>query len=229
MAKRTFLQFVQKVHRECALSGNPPSSVTNQVGLFAKLVDWVADSAYEIEASHGDWDFMWYGDWTVSVTQSSPEYSAPSDMGQWNLETVYLDYSTNDFQQLQEMDYRAWKTTQGPGVQQEGKPGYFIVQPDHSLRLYPVPDAAYTLSADYWTKPTLMAASSDTCNIPEEYERVVIALAKMKFAEDQGAQVLLINAQSEYSDWFTRLETGELTYQRTRRNLSAEPMVVQAV
>ena len=103
MAKSTFLELVQDVHKEFSLSGDPPASVLNQIGLFADLVRWTADAAYEIEASRGNWNFMWSDDWTSSVTVGSAVITAPTDLGAWDRETFVLDASTYDYVDLVEL------------------------------------------------------------------------------------------------------------------------------
>ena len=206
--------------------GTAPASVTNQTGLYEKLVNWVADAVYDIESKYGNWDFLWDDTWTENVTQGTPEYSPPTDLGHWDRETFYLNYSAATYKKLKEMGYRNWKNNYGRGTQTQNEPSYFIVQPDKTIRLWPVPDAAYTLSADYWRKPIQLTANSDTSQIPEEHERVIKELAKIKFATDQGAGILLQSAMTMYQEWFMELEARELPGQEHRRTANTEPLVV---
>ena len=51
----------------------------------------------------------------------------------------------------------------------------------------------------------------------------------MKFAEDQGAAILMQNSQAEYMDWMDQLEAAQLPDQEHRRLAGAEPLVVRAI
>lgn len=223
----TFLELVAKVHRECDVAGNAPTSVLNQSGMYNKLINWTADADYEIQASWGDWNFLW-SQWSEPTIAGSAQHSAPSDLGAWDRESFYLDYDTSNFKRLAELDYRTWRRVVGPGsyVQANAKPDYFIVEPNSNIRLHAAPDAVYTLSADYWRKPTRMSVNASTTSIPIEFERAIVALAKLKYAEDQGAGIVMANAQSEFMDWMEKLEAAELPGQERRRLASPTSLVV---
>lgn len=221
----TFLQLVANVHRECSISGEAPGSVVNQSGLIAKLVAWTADAAYEIEALHGDWNFMW-AQWSESTIVGTPNYSAPADLGEWDRESFFLNYSATTHKRLNEMDYREWRDSLRNGSLTNAKSDYFVILPNKSVTLHAPPDAVYTLTADYWMTPTRMSANTDTSNVPVQYERAIVALAKIKYAEDRGDQVMLANAQTDYLVWLEKLEAGELPGQERRRKSTPEPMVV---
>lgn len=221
----TFLSLVSTLHRECSVSGSAPSAVTNQTGMNNKLVQWIADAAYEIENMHGDWNFMWT-QWSESTIASTANYTAPSDLGAWDRESFYLNYTASTYKKLRELDYREWRDVYRNGTQTNAKSDYFVILPDRSVTLHSVPDAVYTLTADYWKVPTRLAANTDTSNVPVEFERVIIEYAKMKFAEDQGADTMLVNAQQQYLMWLEKLEAAELPGQEHRRKSTPESMVV---
>jgi hypothetical protein len=229
MAKRTYLELVREVHRECSLSGDPPASVLNQTGIFNDLTRWVREAAYEIEASRGNWNFLWSDDYSVSITQGNAVTVAQADVGEWDKETFFLDAAEDDYIMLEELHYKVWKRHYSLGTQEQDSPSHFIIQPDNSIRLWPEPDDSYTLTADRWVKPTRMVNSTDTSSIPEEFERTIITLAKVKFAEDQGEATLLMNAQAEYQDWITELEAAQLPNQKHRRVGEQEPFAVVPV
>jgi len=220
-----FLQLVQTVHRECSVSGEAPGSVANQSGLLAKIVNWTADAAYEIEALHGDWNFMWsqHGD---DMIIGNSTYSPPITLGEWDRESFYLNYTTSGYKKLTEVSYRDWRDRMRNGVQTNSKPSYFAILPDKSIALYPVPDAVYTMTADFWARPERMESNLDSSNIPVQYERVIITAAKAKYAEDRGDELMLMNAQQEFLYWLEKLEAGELPGQERRRKSTPEAMVV---
>lgn len=205
----TYLTLCQTVRRECRVPGSGPSSVSGQTGILKKIVEWVADADEEIQSLWADWDFLW-AQWSETTIEGTAEYTKPSDLGTWDRESFYLDYSTDDHSKLTEMTYKDWRTRLRQGTKTNQQPAYFIIQPDQNIRLEAPPDDAYTLTADYWKTPTRLSDNSDTSVIPAQFERAIIELAKTKFAMDQGAQTILIAAQSAYLDWIGRLEAAQL-------------------
>lgn len=222
----TYLQLVSSLHRECSISGNAPTSVVNQIGIYNRLAQWVADAVYELEALHGDWNFMW-AQWSQPTVAGIATYSAPVNLGEWDRESFFLNHSASNHKRLVEMDYRKWRESYRNGVLTPAKPDLFVVRPDKGITLSPVPDDAYTLTADYWKIPTRLAANNDTSEIPVQYERAIITLAKMKYAEDQGAPTMLTNAQQEHLLWLEKLEAGELPGQERRRKSTPEQLIVR--
>ena len=225
MAKRTYLQLCEVVHRECGISGNAPTSVANQSGILDDLVNWVAEAAYEIEALHGDWDFMW-SQWSESTIADTASYTAPTDLGEWDMDSFYLNYTATTHKKLTPKLYKDWRDEYRQGTQTSNKSSLAIIQPDGTVRLQPVPDAVYTLTADYWKVPTRMTASGDYSAIPEQFERVIIASAKMRYAIEQGAPEILADSEIEYTRWMNQLEGSQLPEQKHRRLSQPEPMAV---
>lgn len=228
MAKSTFLQLCQTARRECGITSSGPAAVTSQSGILEKVVNWVADADQEIQGRWFDWDFLHYSDWSHTTITGIAAVSAPSTLGTWDVDSFYLDYSTNDYKHLSVMDYREWRDTLRQGVKTNAMPDMVIIKPDLSLILEAPPDDAYTLTADYWTKPVKMTANTDTSPIPEEYERVIVARAKIAYAESQGVGEILAAAQIEFDDLLDKLEAKYLSGQRARRmsDASSIQMVV---
>lgn len=54
----TFLQLVQRTARECRVNTSSLTSVLNQTGDRQRIVDWVADAWFDIQAAHQDWKFL---------------------------------------------------------------------------------------------------------------------------------------------------------------------------
>lgn len=231
MAKRTFLQLAQRVYQDCSAPGSVPASVTNQVGLKQKIVDWTADAIYEIEALWGDWKFL-KGTLSQSLVAATNYFAYPSDWSEPHEGQVYIAGTGSNFYPLGMMDYDYWWITfsglDSTDAANQDRPTDIIYGPDY-IYVYPTPDAAYTLKHNYNKKPTRVTANGSYSNIPEEFESAIIALAKMKFAEHDGAGVMLANAQQEYNLWLSNLEANQRPNQRHRRTDNTEQLVVRAV
>jgi len=231
MAKRTYLELAQRVYQECSAPGSPPANVTNQTGLKKKIVDWTADAIYEIEVLWADWKFL-QGTLSQALVQGTVSYDYESDWDYQHEETFYLDGSGNDFWPLQSMEYDYWWITyrglDASDSENQDRPSHIIFSPDKII-VHPVPDGAYTLVGRYNKTPTRVATNGDFSAIPEQFEAIIIALAKMKFAEHEGAGIMLANAQSEYNLWLSALEANQRPKQGHRRSDFAQPLVVRPV
>lgn len=226
MAKSTFLELCKAARRACGITGMGPTTVLNNTGDYEKLVEWVALADQELQSRWLDWDFLHVSTWSTSTIVGVPTVMAPDNIGAWDTDSFYLNYSLSTGTKLAPMDYKEWRKTMRQGTQTNQRPTIAVVKPDLSLILQSPPDAVYTLTADYWMRPAKMAANTDTSPIPEEYERIIIARAKMMYAEDGGSMVLLQSAQIEYDDLLDKLEAKYLPSQRNMKRMSDAGMLV---
>jgi len=100
------------------------------------------------------------------------------------------------------------------------------------LDLYPTPNAATTVSAEYWRTPVVMStilagettADSNTSAIPARFHKIIIARAKMFYAENEDAPEIMVGSLSEFEDLLNQLEADQLPSQKNRRFSSAQDM-----
>jgi hypothetical protein len=220
----SYLELCQKFRAEVGIAGTGPSSVLNQTGMMSKIVNWIADADVAIQSKWTDWTFLWtqFTDDTIADTK---DVSAPSDLGMWDTESFWIDYST-DPKQLEPMDYYEWRDVY-PFNTDTDEPTYYIIRPDKDLILYPTPDAVYTLTAEYWKTPTRMSANTDTSPIPVRFERIIIAQAKLYYAEYENAPEILESAFREYNELMTRLEATFLPGMSARTTANPKDMVIR--
>lgn len=227
MAKSTFLQLCQTTRRECGITSTGPAAVTSQTGVLEKVVNWVADADVEIQSRWFDWDFLHVSTWSHNTIAGVSTVAAPDDLGVWDSESFYLDYTTANSKQMTVMDYKVWRRDFRQGVKTNQRPDIAVIMPDRSLTLESPPDDVYSLTADYWKRPSRMTANGSTSPVPEEYERIIIARAKIAYAESQGAPEVLMSAQIEFDDLLDKLEAKYLPNQRGRRLADPGMMVVR--
>lgn len=216
MAKSTFLELVQKSALECG-EANTPSTVVGQTNDYLQHVRFIQDADVEIQGLWFDWDFLHVDSWTANTVAGTAAVSAPADIGVWDTDSFYLDYSTATYKKLAPLDYREWRKNYRNGVKTNQKPSRIVVMPDQSLTLEAPPDDVYALTADYWKKPAKMTADDSTSPIPEEYERIIIAKAKIAYGERYAASEVLQAGQIEYDFLLDKLESKYLSNQIGRR------------
>lgn len=210
MSTSTYLQLCQETQAACEISGTSITSVTGQTGILADLVRWVADADVAIQREAINWDFLYDDTFSVSTVADSAGYNKPSDLGQWDLATFYLDRTSNNYIQLTQVDYREWFNRYGVGVQTSQQPSNFVIRPNKNIILYSQPDAVYTLTANYWKTAQRMTSNGDFSLIPEAYIRCIIAKAKMYYAISEEADTIYIEAKSEYDEVLSELKSDQL-------------------
>ena len=100
------------------------------------------------------------------------------------------------------------------------------------MDLYPTPNAATTVSAEYWRTPVVMStiltgettADSNTSAIPSRFHKIITARAKMYYAENEDAPEILSGSVAEFEDLLNSLEADQLVRQENRKFSSAQNM-----
>lgn len=213
-----FLELAQTVRQEVGISGTGPSTVVGQEGQLKVIVDFVAEADYQIQSLWHDWDFLWsqYSS-TLSTGTREPAVGKPTDFGNWDMRSFYLDYTSDDSTNLAPLSYVDWRADYRQGTATNSTPTYVVIQPDNNAIVDPPPDKAYTITADYWKTPTRMAANTDESAIPTQYHRIIVARAKAFWAEREEAPEILVASSAEYQDLLDKLESQSLPGQRARR------------
>jgi hypothetical protein len=227
MAKTSFLQLCSVAARECGATTTDLISVLNNDGVIGQIVGWVAQADLETQSRWNDWDFLHVTGWVTPTEVGNPNVLSPPDLGTWDEESFVLDATTANYKTLASLDYVKWRNTMRNGAKTNQKPSFCVVMPDLSLKLEAPPDAVYTLSADYWKRPTKMVNDGDTSPIPEEYERLIIARAKIYYAEFDSVSEIISSASVEYDDLLDKLEAKYLPSKRGRRMSEGEEIVVR--
>jgi len=105
-----------------------------------------------------------------------------------------------------------------------GTPEVFSVKPSNVIDMYPTPDSATAVSVTYWTTPTEFAADSDVSDIPVRFHKIIIARAKMYYAENEDAPEIMAGSLNEFEDLLDKLEADQLPRQKNRRFSRAQDL-----
>ena len=103
-------------------------------------------------------------------------------------------------------------------------PEVFSIKPDNNLDLYPTPNAATVVSGEYWATPTVLSVDGDVSAIPARFHKIIIARAKMYYAENEDAPEIMVGSLAEFEDLLNQLEADQLPRQKNRRFSSAQDM-----
>lgn len=85
-----------------------------------------------------------------------------------------------------------------------GPPAYWYYYAE-TIRVYPKPDAAYTVTLRYYKKPTLLTADADIPELPSEFEELLVAGAGYRILQvkDNYDQAAIL--QNKYDEILQKL------------------------
>lgn len=209
----TFLELVQDLHRECGAAGAAPSSVASQVGEYQRLVKWVIQADRYVQSLWTDWKFLWSQTSGLTTTATVATLAKPSDLNFWDYSTFVIGGDP-----IPEDAVVEYHDIRGEVLDtSEGKPSRVIILPNDNLQFEPVPDDTYTVTADYWRKPTSLAANADVSAIPEEFHPVILGRALILYANYENAPEVKTQGEEIYIDFLARLENSQLPNKKNSR------------
>tara|TARA_R100001126_G_C4886126_1_gene182505 strand:- start:3409 stop:4080 length:672 start_codon:yes stop_codon:yes gene_type:complete len=117
---------------------------------------------------------------TETLVATQTRYTIPAG-------TQHVDYETFRISKdatlgvaattLRVLDYKEYvdkfieqESTTGVG----SVPIYVFRTPDNNYGLYPYPDKAYELKYEFYSRPTVLVAATDTTTIPEQFKQIIV-------------------------------------------------------
>ena len=222
----TFLELCKVVKREIGISGSGPSSVNDQQGQIAQLVGFVQSADMLIQNLWTDWNFLW-DEHEFQTVAEQEGYSPPNDFGDWDYESFYINWGSNESFPLKVLNEK--KDLKMSGSRTLGTPLYLVVLPNNQLKLNPIPDKEYTLTCSYYKAPTMMTENTSVSAIPEQFHRIIIARAKMLYAEAEEIYDQMSVNEREYRETLAKLESHSLHGQKPHRYAQTDQLVVRPI
>jgi len=219
----TYLVLCQDMARDIGIPGTGPSSVTATTLSEEEnaVVRYIANADLDIQSRWFNWDFLWT-EATISAisgtsTLTSSNTGFPTALGNWKLDSAVWNKSADTYQVLEYMEWDKYRYEYKYGSVASDTPEVFTVKPDNNIDLYPTPDATTAISFEYFATPTALAADSDVSAIPPRFHKIIIARAKIYYAENEDAPEILSGALTEFEDLLDKLEADQLPSQKNRR------------
>jgi hypothetical protein len=204
--------------RDIGIPGTGPSSVTASDLSEEELavVRYIKNADLDIQRRWFNWDYLW-SETTITPSVGVSTLTSPADLGNWKLDSIVFSKATDDYQQLDFMDWEPYRLEYKLGVIDSGTPEVFSIKPDNVIDVWPTPDSTTTISAEYYRVPTELAADSDVSSIPPRFHNMIIARAKIYYGENEDAPEILSGALASFEDLLDKLEADQLPGQKNRR------------
>ncbi len=218
-----FLQLCQRVRQEAGISGNGPTTTVGQTGEMKRVVDWVNAGWLDVQNANPDWQWM-QGDFTITCVAAQAVYTPTeaglTDFASWDTDDVrvYLGTTANEYAMIY-VPYADFKAVYMLGTIPTGRPTYFTVMPDKSLRFYPTPDQAYTIYGNYQKTASDLSGDTDTPELPARFHMIIVYGALKKYARYEAAPEVFEDASIEYKRFLSNLAQDQLAEVRI-----AEPL-----
>ena len=212
----TFLELCSSLRREGGMSGNGPASVVGQSGEMLRVVEWVNAAYRFVQNIHQNWDFLRteFSFSTVIGTASYAKADVPLlELGAYKTDSLraYLTSVADE----QELEYIPWNEfraiyLRSTSSTQTGRPSLVSVKPDQSLVFWPIPDAVYTVTGEYFKRAQSMTADADEPLIPSAFQDIILWKSLMLYGAYAGSQDAYSHGQNEYRAVLAKLVYNQL-------------------
>jgi len=239
----TFLEICQNVARECGVAGGAdaspkPTAVTGQVGELNRIVNWVADAYVEIQGSR-DWRWLRkkftldtvdgtkayafgtatdvdtaaaitrFKSWDISDRLNAPKlYLTSAGVGS----EVFISFVPWDsFEHLYETGALQTQTSQ---------PIHVTVNNKDELQFGITPNDIYTFTSYYNMSAQILAADSDTPEMPAAYHDLIKYQAMYFYGVYESAPEVIMRAEKGIRRLTNQLNKNQATHFRRGRHLA---------
>ena len=228
----TYLQLCQTLHEEVGANG-AITSVTGNTGTLLRICNWIAKANRKIQARKIDWNFLW-SSWDLTLVENIHEYSPPTLLGSFDESSFWLEAGTTNAKKLKYKSYLEWRDGyRNASLSSADEVDIVTIKPNNKVEVLPIPNstaAGKVITADYWKAPILLTDNSQVSVIPEQYHSVIVAQAKMYFAEYDGDAGLYSSAYVEHEGLYRQLKAHSLPGKKDELKSEAsinDPIIVE--
>lgn len=197
MTGKQFLNIICGSTSAFGLSDKNP----NDARYRATALGWLNLVLKDIQNRQQNFHFRWLEKTATTTTVSGQHtYDLPADCDTSKVLNLYD--RTNDIT-LKYQEYNRF-TELVPDPSEDSGDAYWWTFWANTIRLYPVPDSAYTLYLDYVKNITELADDDNTTDVPSKYDNLIIS----------GAMVYVYKFDPKMGNWQTEKQSYELEIQK---------------
>ncbi len=215
-----YLTLCQELVKELGLAGGAgPSSVLNQRSELANVVRWVRDANLWIESEWKTWQFL-RTDYSGVIQLNSREPTAPNVptgvlVKKWDRDSIVINSGSTNAKPLR---YEEWATFRklrmlGGAYLTVDEPSVFTIKRDGAtpkIIVYPTANATYPIMGEFWRRPKALEADTDVPLMPEEYHRLIMVTAAIKYGNREDAPEIIGGMEAEHAAILEQLKNDQL-------------------
>jgi hypothetical protein len=224
MGTRTWLDLSKALRREAGVQGDGPSSVENQQGMYANIVQWIDQAWLHVQGLHNNWDFMWA---TGTITSNgSRDYVLSPVPGRIYprsiraTDGVPIDGPVVDgdivVPKASHVDFIDWlrfnelyKLYDG-SKEQPPTVMTLLPNPRGTVRFSDRVPAGWTITFEYQAEPSRFANGSAHTTIPDPYDDIVVFKGLIDYGLFYNAPEAVQHGQARYEDLLGTLRERHL-------------------
>lgn len=219
-----FLAGVQRLYQECGCSGTAPLTVVGNTGESKRICDWYAQAWVEIQERHSTWLWM-RKEFTFDTVALQRSYAPPvANFSEWKNYSfrIYLKSAgVNTEVPLNQIDWGEFRDYWLLGARKSvyARPAVISIDPSKNLFFGLGPNDIYTVSGEYFTGVTELAADADTPDMPPRFHMAIVYKAMMKYGTFESAAEVYQAGKDQYNEMIRRVELSQLPAGRVGRAL----------
>lgn len=219
----TFLEICQDFVSELGVAnGTGPNSVLNQTGEYRNVVRWIRDSSLWIDNNWKDWKYLkleYFGvlgtNNEISLDRFAPAPNNPPGVlvRRWDKDSMWIDKQGITASPLAFVEwdrFRQLYDTSRDLPNQRSKPTTFTIRPDNTIQTFPIADALYTMSGEFWRRPPVLKVDNDTPLMPAEFHRLIVCRAAIMYGNREDAPEIISGMETEYDTLLPMLQADQL-------------------
>ena len=207
----TFLELCQRTAREGGIEGGL-SSVTAQIGMNLKIVQWVTDAWADLQIQRS-WLFM-RATGTFTLTAAQTDYAIFSQLGLVNVKSwcspTFHATDTLGRYTITLLEYGDFQSRlQGQDVQ-VNRPAYCALAPGYRMVFDAAPTINATVVNDYWKTSQTLVNDTDEPNMNEDWHMAIVYKALRDYAEHEESKEMVVRARRKFMGVFGEMCEVEL-------------------
>jgi hypothetical protein len=208
----TYLELCQQLREEVGVAGTIATTV-GQTGMHLRLINYIKKANRNIQRRKANWKFL-SAEWSQALNVLGLGVFVPPDgLAMFDQTSFWLDAGTDDAVQLRYIDYKLWRDSYRHQFTENDHPAFVAIKPDGKVAILPTPSADYATSvitADYWRLPVELTDNAQVSLIPAQFHEIIVAQAKMYFAEHSHDTGLYNSAYVEFEEIYRELKSHSL-------------------
>lgn len=211
----TFLQLVQRLKRECGVSGSDPATLQGALPAeITRLANWASEAWMEIQRERTDWFFL-RQPVSFTATAAAGRSYTPTQVGMPLLASYKLDsfrcypsaLGLSSQQILLWMPYDGFRNLYlfGANALVQARPVLFSVDPQKNLVLGPAPNEDCVVSGEAFLAPQPLVNDADAPTMPDQFHMLVVYKAMQYYGAYENAVEVYERGMAAYGPLLARL------------------------
>jgi len=214
----TYLELVQELVTELGIGGanqdaSVPETITGQTGQLWNATNWIKQANNNLNLMWSDWRYLSvdYAE-TLSIGSTAvPVHSGSEVVKKWDRASFWLDRTLTSAGPLTFMAWEDFRRDILPGpASTNSKPSIITQQRDGTLLLNAPCNETYALTAEFYKRPVLLVEDTDVPEMPQEFHRLIVCEAAIKYGNKEAANEVISGMEAEYDYLLTKLQTDQL-------------------